>query len=62
LSAERGFQQASWIPLTKFCLCNNSYGDNLARYFTVDGVKFSAGSLENFAHRRERLRFEGARF
>ena len=36
--AERGFQQANWITLTKSCRCNNSSGYNLARRFGLTGV------------------------
>jgi hypothetical protein len=36
--AERGFQQANRITLTKSCRCNNSSGDDLARHFRLTGV------------------------
>ena len=52
--AERGFQQASRITLTKSCRCDNSSGDGFAHRLPLA----FAGSVESFTHRRNRLRFE----
>src|SRR5262249_19439776 len=52
--AERGFQQASRITLTKSCRCDNSSGDGFAHRLPL---AFARG-VESFTHRRNRLRFE----
>jgi hypothetical protein len=52
--AERGFQQASRITLTKSCRCDNSSGDGFAHRLPLA----FAGGVESFSHRRNRLRFE----
>jgi hypothetical protein len=59
---QRGRPQANRITLTKSRRRNNSSGYNFARHLMLAGVaKQFAGSLESFAHGRDRLRFERSR-
>lgn len=57
------FPQANRVTLTKSCRYNNSSGDDFAHQFgLVGGVKRFAGSIESFAHHRNRFRIERSGF
>ena len=63
---KRGFPQKNQITLTVACCFNNSLGDDIAQDLRLAGViKFLAGSVKSFTHRRKRLgvkrprRYEG---
>jgi hypothetical protein len=63
IPSKPGYPQANRVTLTKFCRCNNSFGDDFEHQFRLAGVvKVLAGSLESFTHRRNHLSLNSLSF